>query len=574
MPIIQIQNAVYRYSSADGKQLPPAVDGVSLCVEEGEFLAVLGANGCGKSTLAKLMNGILLPQSGQVLAAGFSTADDDALNDVRRNVGLVFQNPDNQIVSTIVEEDCAFGPENLGVPPHEIRSRVDWALRTVGLYEHRLREPHRLSGGQKQRLAIAGVLAMRPRVLVLDEPTAMLDPQGRREVMATLRQLRDEYGMTIIMVTHYMNEAAQATRVLVMEQGKIVLDGSPREIFSQRERLEQAGLSLPQSAELSLLLREKIPDFPLCLSPEDCADALSGVPFDISEKPGSAKPAGTTEPIMECRGLSHSYTQNSKEGVAAISGIDFELLKGECLGLIGHTGSGKSTLIQHLNALLQPTQGLVLLEGKDINESKKSRRAARFAVGLCFQYPENQLFAETVRDDIAFGPQNQGLTGKELEKRVELAAERVGLSSALLAKSPFELSGGEKRRAALAGVMAMEPRILVLDEPAAGLDPKGKLQLRQTLSRYREETGCTVVLVSHAMEEIAALCDRVLVLCGGERVLLGGIDEVFARGGELEALGLELPEITRIFTLLKLQAAVYTPQAAFSLLKGGLGNAL
>ncbi|MDR1409817.1 MAG: energy-coupling factor transporter ATPase [Oscillospiraceae bacterium] len=580
MSILEIQNVAYHYcnasgDNADAQPTPPAVDGVSLCVEEGEFLAVLGANGSGKSTLAKLMNGILLPGGGKVIAAGYDTADEGHLIDVRRQIGLVFQNPDNQIVSAIVEEDCAFGPENLGVPPDEIRQRVDWALKAVGLYEHRMREPHKLSGGQKQRLAIAGILAMRPRVLVLDEPTAMLDPQGRREVLEALQALCKKHGMAVIMITHYMNEAATAERVIVMECGKITLEGTPQEVFAQRDKLMHAGLSLPQSAELSLRLREKVPGLPLCLTPEDCAKAIVSHAQEIHLgehiNASHSHTAQSNDTQLSAVDLTHYYNQNSKEEVAAIHGISLQIRKGECLGIIGHTGSGKSTLIQHFNALLRPSSGSILLDGTDINESKKSRKAARFAVGLCFQYPENQLFAETVQEDIAFGPRNQGLGQEEIAERVDKAAERAGLLPELLTKSPFDLSGGEKRRAALAGVMAMEPRVLVLDEPAAGLDPRGKMHLRETLARYRQETGCTVVLVSHAMEEVAALCDRVLVLDHGETSLLGTVDEIYAQGEKLTGLGLELPEITRIFALLKVQSydvptVVYTPEQAAKIL--------
>ncbi|MDR3344917.1 MAG: energy-coupling factor transporter ATPase [Oscillospiraceae bacterium] len=574
MPILEIRNVLYRYPGTEGENSLPAVDGVSLCVGEGEFVAILGANGSGKSTLAKLMNGILLPESGKILAHGFDTADEEHLNDIRRSIGLVFQNPDNQIVSTIAEEDCAFGPENLGVPPEEIRRRVDWALKAVGLYEQRMREPHKLSGGQKQRLAIAGVLAMRPRLLVLDEPTAMLDPGGRQEVLNTLQALRKEHGMAVIIITHYMNEAAAAERVVVMEHGKITLEGTPQEVFARRTEVESAGLRLPQSAELSLLLRGSVPEFPLCLTPDECAReiiaAAPGIAYNAPALPPSA-PA-KNEIVLKTQQLTHRYAQNSKEtAAAAISGVDLDIYQGECLGIIGHTGSGKSTLIQHFNALLQPSSGSVLLNGADINESKKSRRAARFAAGLCFQYPESQLFAETVREDIAFGPANLGLERGEIAVRVNKAAELVGLSPELLEKSPFDLSGGEKRRAALAGVMAMEPQVLVLDEPAAGLDPKGKLNLRKTLLRYRKETGCTVVLVSHAMEEIAALCDRVLVLDHGEAVMLGTVDEVYSQGGKLAEMQLELPEITRIFALLQAEgfdvpAPVYTPEQAATIL--------
>ena len=253
---------------------------------------------------------------------------------------------------------------------------------------------------------------------------------------------------------------------------------------------------------------------------------------------------------IEFKNVTHEYNQKTTYSQHGISNVSLSLETGKIYAVIGPTGSGKSTFIQHFNALLQPTSGAVLLDGKDINENKKTQRNSRFKIGLCFQYPENQLFAETIREDIAFGPQNQGLKNEAIDERVNTTTERVGLDSELLEKSPFDLSGGEKRRVALAGVIAMQPQILVLDEPAAGLDPKGKQRLRETITRYREETNCTVVIVSHAMEEIAALCDRVLVLDHGKSAMLGTVDEIFTLGDRLTELGLELPEILQIHELL------------------------
>ena len=232
------------------------VDGVDILVRRGEFLAVLGHNGSGKSTLAKHFNAVLLPRMGRVLVDGMDTADEDHLYDIRQTVGMVFQNPDNQIVATVVEEDVAFALENMGVEPSEIRRRVDEALKSVGMYEYREHAPHQLSGGQKQRIAIAGVIAMRPKCIVLDEPTAMLDPKGRREVMTTLRQLNKEYGITVILITHYMDEAAQCDRVLVMDKGNLILEGLPNQVFSKVELLKSVGLDVPQVTELMYELRQ------------------------------------------------------------------------------------------------------------------------------------------------------------------------------------------------------------------------------------------------------------------------------------------------------------------------------
>ncbi len=275
--IIELRDVSFRYEHAsDRPEGPPAVDGVSLCIEEGEFVAILGHNGSGKSTLAKLMSAIVLPASGQVTVGGFDTRDESRLFDVRKTAGMVFQNPDNQIVATVVEEDVAFAPENMGLPPAEIRRRVDGALDAVGMREFARHAPHLLSGGQKQRIAIAGVLAMQPRVIVMDEPTAMLDPLGRQEVMRTVLRLNRETGMTVVLITHHMDEAAQAQRVVVMDHGHVLLNGPPQEIFARVDELRGCSLAPPQTvALLDGINRACGAHLPLqALSVEQCADAI------------------------------------------------------------------------------------------------------------------------------------------------------------------------------------------------------------------------------------------------------------------------------------------------------------
>lgn len=277
MAMLTAQDVRFQYEYPDE---PPAVvlDGINLTVEKGSFVALLGHNGSGKSTLAKHFNALLLPSGGQVLVEDINTADEDRVYDIRRKVGMVLQNPDNQMVSTIVEEDVAFGPENLGVEPAEIRRRVDDALKMVGMYDYRRHTPHKLSGGQKQRVAIAGVLAMQPDCLVLDEPTAMLDPQGRMEVMDTLQRLNREQGITIVLITHYMEEAVKAGRVVVMDEGHIIMDGTPAEVFSKVEALQAAELDVPQPTELCDTLRKAGIDLPTdVLTVEDCVQALAAL---------------------------------------------------------------------------------------------------------------------------------------------------------------------------------------------------------------------------------------------------------------------------------------------------------
>lgn len=274
--IIQFKDVTFSYDTEE-ENVPARkfIEKFNLAIEEGQFLAVLGRNGCGKSTVAKLINGILVPTEGKVTVEGMDTSDEEKTVDIRRTVGMVFQNPDNQIVATIVEDDVAFGPENLGVEPNEIRKAVDNALKAVGMYEFRKREPHRLSGGQKQRVAIAGVIAMNTKCIVMDEPTAMLDPQGRKEVIDTVMKLNKDYGITVILITHYMDEAVKADRVVVMDNGNIALDGTPKEVFRNVEKIKSLGLDVPQASELAYRLRKKgmkLPDD--ILDENECAAAI------------------------------------------------------------------------------------------------------------------------------------------------------------------------------------------------------------------------------------------------------------------------------------------------------------
>ena len=273
--IISVEHLAYTYPGMDDVPGVPVFEDMNLQIQEGSFVAILGTNGCGKSTLAKHFNSILLPTGGKVYVCGIDTSNEDRIMTVRHNVGMVFQNPDNQIVANVVEEDVAFGPENLGISSPEIRRRVDSALKQVGMYEYREHAPHLLSGGQKQRIAIAGIIAMEPKCIVLDEPTAMLDPRGRREVIDTIGRLNREKGITVVLITHHMDEAAKADRVVVLNKGKVAADGTPRQVFSQVELLHEIGLASPETVELCWELNRQGCSLPLdALEPEECAQAL------------------------------------------------------------------------------------------------------------------------------------------------------------------------------------------------------------------------------------------------------------------------------------------------------------
>lgn len=510
-----------------------ALDDVTLEVCRGERVCVLGANGSGKSTLASVICGLLAPDEGDVELAGHAVCtggvpDLAAYRDARRQLGLVFQNPDDQIVTSVVADDVAFGPENLGVPRAQISVRVARELRRVAMEKYAHADPSRLSGGQRQRVCIAGALAMEPAVLVLDEPSSLLDVRGRAAIMRVMGRLAAA-GATLVHVTHFMDEALAADRVVVMQHGHVALEGTPDEVFAAKNAqvIEALGLEMPFEARLAVALRQA--------GAAGGAIAAPGAPSD--EKPAAcAACAHTAEPLaILARDLVFSYGPDAQ----ALDGVSLEVPVRATTAIVGQTGSGKSTLLRLLCGLEAADAGSLTVCG--INAAtKRGRRQVRRAVGYVMQHPERQLFAQTVAEDVAFGPRNQGLSAAEVEGRVAHALDLVGLADRRDA-SPFELSGGQQRLAAIAGVLAMEPELLVLDEPTAGLDPRGRARLR-TLMADLAAHGVTLLQVTHSMED-AARADHVVVLDQSHVLTAGTPAEVFCPANEpqLTAVGLGLP---------------------------------
>lgn len=562
MGIVKTDNLVYEYirrdENGDKIGVKRAIDGVSLNVEKGQFIAVLGHNGSGKSTFAKQLNALLIPTGGTVVVCGMDTRDDGQTWEIRKSAGMVFQNPDNQIIATIVEDDVAFGPENIGIPTEEIGRRVDESLRAVGMLERRKDSPNHLSGGQKQRVAVAGILAMKPQCIILDEPTAMLDPNGRKEVLKTIRRLNREEGITVIHITHYMSEVTEADVVFVMDHGKIAMQGTPKEIFSQVEELQRLGLDAPQATILAHRLRQGgIPLPEGILSAEGFVEAYRAlpeqyrvpdpyrnIPEHIEESVTELK--NEEAPLLELRNVSYVYSPKTAYEKQAVKEVSLQIRQGEFVCLIGHTGSGKSTLIQMLNGLEKPTSGTVLFRGQDIHEKGYNRRELRGKVGLVFQYPEHQLFESTVLRDVCFGPKNLGLSAEEQKTRAEQALRLVGVDEEFWNDSPLALSGGQKRRVAIAGVLAMHPEVLILDEPTAGLDPQGRDEILSEIARIRREAGITVVLVSHSMEDVAGYANWVHVMDRGSLLYAGKPAVVFSHMENLRKVGLDVPQVTAI----------------------------
>lgn len=579
--MIECRGVSFSYDGA-----APALDGVNLNIGDGEFFCILGGNGSGKSTFAKHLNALLQPDAGTVRINGMDASDPELVYDIRSTAGMVFQNPDDQLVATLVEDDVAFGPENLGVPSAQIAQRVREALKGVGLVGFERHETHALSGGQKQRVALAGVLAMEPRVLILDEASSMLDPRGRKGLMKACHALH-ERGMTIVMITHFMEEAAEADRVAVFQAGRVAMLGTPEEILTRADELAQLNLDMPASCCLGRTLRAK--GVSVCAQVRE-ADMVAEIAQAYAERSGSdiagqpsasdshvldngssaADGIAASEPVIEILHLSHSYSLSARErrrwrkrsttadasskqalwgndpnSPWALRDVTLTVRRGEFLGLAGHTGSGKSTLVQHLNGLIRPQEGSVYALGLDLS-NKKDAAAVKAKVGVVFQYPERQLFAETVAQDVAFGPRNLGLPQDEVARRVASSLARVGLDLAAIGdKSPFELSGGQQRRVAFAGVLAMEPEVLVLDEPMAGLDPAARRDFLGLIGRLHRE-GLTVVMVSHSMDDLANCCDRMVVMNEGAVFAEGAPAQVFAHADELKSIGLGVPAAQRM----------------------------
>ena len=556
----------YKKRDVDGNVIATEeiLKGVDLTIKKGEFIALLGRNGSGKTTFSKQLNAILRPSEGTVTVDEMGTRDAEKLYEIRQHVGMVFQNPDNQMVAANVEEEVAFGPENLGMESDTIVARVKQALEQVRMWKRRKTAPNHLSGGQKQRIAIAGILAMHPDYIVLDEPTAMLDPKGRKEVMEALQRLNQEQEMTVILITHDMEEAALASRVILLADGQMRFDGRPEKFFGADALLAEMGMEAPLSYRVRKLidsdvLEKKIGDARVEEATIDKREKVAeydktGREWEASSelvdkkknKKAEAETDEKNQDLLSLQHVSYIYSPGTAYEKVALDDVNLSLGKGEIVGLAGHTGSGKSTMIQLLNGLLKPTSGTVTFEGKDIHAKGYSGNYLRSKVGMVFQYPEHQMICDTVWEDVAFGPSKQGLTGEACETRVEEALRFVDLPEKYYQASPLQLSGGQKRRVAIAGVLAMHPEYIILDEPAAGLDAAGKREIFDRIRRMSREQGIGVLLVSHSMEDLAEYADRIIVLDDGKKILDDRPAQIFAKRETLADCGLDVPETVKL----------------------------
>ncbi len=583
MSFIEFDSAVFSWPGSPR----PAIRGLSFRIDEGEYVAIVGRNGSGKSSLLRLMNGLRHVDAGSVRVDGLDAADSANARALRSTLVLVFQSPPDQIVSTVVEEDVAFGPGNLAIDRAEIRRRVDEALAVVGLEAERKSPPHFLSAGQQQRLAVAGALAMRPRCIAFDEATAMLDPPSRQAMLDLMDRLNAE-GVTIIHVTHDMSEAARAGRILMLDEGLLVRDAPPEAFFAKDgEVLESFGLPpaialartmgfepricetaggcarlLADSIGKGLLQRPGAATAGAGAAPGGAIPAARGVGAAIDGAVASgaipaARGAGASgagaaiggagagsnqqppAPAFSLERLGYSYLRGTVNERRALSDISFVVPQGSVVALVGHTGSGKSTILQLLNSLALPSSGRILAFGRDPCEPKADLRALRMRAPLAVQRPESALFEPYSADDVAFGPKNQGLSGRALVERVREAMQKVGLPyENYRDRSTRSLSGGEKRRLALAGVLALDPEAILLDEPTQALDPAGKAAIMALITSFAA-TGKTVVFSTHSMDE-AVRADMVAVLRGGALLAFGPPGEIFGNNYD-EAWGIGRP---------------------------------
>lgn len=577
MSIIKARNVKYkvRIKNENNEVIEEKkiLDDLNIEVEPGDFIAILGHNGSGKSTFAKHLNALLLPDEGNIYIDGDDTKSVEELWKIREKCGMVFQNPDNQIVGVTVEEDVGFGPENLGVKTEKIWDRIKDSLTKVDMYKYRKKSPNHLSGGQKQRVAIASSLAMKPKCIVLDEPTAMLDPQGRKEVMDIIKSLNENENITVILITHHMNEAIMAKKVVVIDDGKIALQGTPREVFSNVEQIKKLKLDMPQIMELSyelykcgkfgrydiLTIDEFVKEIEKISNSQNDKDIADKEDAKDKEDANDIEDTEDTEdtrnksiePILSLKNVCLKYEENTSMEVKALDDISLDIYNDEFIGIIGHTGSGKSSLVQVMNGLIKANGGEVTYKGENIQDKSFDKKRLHLDVGLVFQYPESQLFEETVLKDVMFGPLNKGMSEEEAKEAAKEALEMLGIGENYYNDSPFELSGGEKRRIAIAGVLAMNPEIIILDEPTAGLDPMSRNNLLNSLKRLQTDKEKTIIIVSHNMEDMANYVERLIVMNDG-RVVFDDIKKnVFKYVGQLEQIGLDVPEVTKAMNVLK-----------------------
>lgn len=543
--LIQIDNLHYRPESLNA-ELPDILRGISMTINQGEFIAIIGANGSGKTTFIKHINSLLLPTQGRVIIDGFNSGLPENRRIIRQLVGMVFQNPEDQIVASTVEEDIAFGLENLNLPTEEIIERVTEQLAFADLLAGAKRPPHLLSGGQIQKLALAGVLARRPKIILLDEPTSMLDSRTRETFLNKIIQLHKQ-GLTIIYVTHHMEEAVYADRVLIMNQGMVIKSGSPREIFIQSNNLHEMGVEKPEIVRLAENFRSmgwnispNVLTFDQLTAELPHYDLAQTTPTQVSE----GLPQEILAKIIKIQGLHYTYLADTPLAKHALWGVDLEVSTGSIHGIAGANGSGKSTLLQHINGILQPSKGSIEVCGLDLVQPTVSLLEVIRNVGLVFQNPESQFFEVFVGDEIAYGPKQFQMDN--LRERVRQAMAMVGLNFESFKDRRLQtLSGGEKRKVAIASTLVLDQEILLFDEPIAGMDPQARDDLLALINRLNLQ-GKTIIITSHRLEELARMTKQLSIVLRGRVERTGLTSDILSDVETIQNSQLSPPLLTKV----------------------------
>ena len=508
-----------------------AIRGISFNAAPGDLVVVAGRNGSGKSTFARILNRLLVPIEGRTEIFGMDASEEENKYRIRSKVGMVFQNPDDQFVGSIVEEEVAFGAENLSMPEGKLKMRVEQALKDVGLApaEFGGRRLEELSGGEKQKVAVAGILAMGTECVVLDEATSMLDPVSERELMAVLKRLALESRLIVILITHNMEELTSADYIYVMDRGRIVLKGKKSSVLADGASLKKYGLSLPKTCELAsgiksagLIRTDALYDI------HSLADRIMKEHMYVFKGDGTFPPVKRTKrKIRPVNAVIMNEASCSYGKKQVITDVSCAVAKGEYVAVVGGTGAGKSTLLKMMMGLKAAKPGMVYVDGLDVNDKGTDMKLLNRKMGYLFQFPEHQLFLRNVYEDVLFGPMNLGVSEVEAQKRAYECIELVGLPQDVYDLPMYKLSGGMKKRAALAGVLAMEPEYLILDEPTAGLDPEGAAEFMALIDALHKDAGITIIMAAHDMELVAAYADTVIVLNEGRVIYEGVPAEVF-----------------------------------------------
>ncbi len=583
--IVEVKDLTFTYAASEDK----ALKGITLDIERGEYVAIVGANGAGKTTFCLHINGVLPVvlggrMGGRILVLGREPCDHHVY-DIAQNVGMVLQDPEAQLFSADILSEVAFAAENRGIPREEMRKLIDWALDVVRLKEYIGGFSAKLSGGQKQRLAIAANLVIRPEILVLDEPTSQLDPVGTSEVFATLRDLNEDVGMTIIVATHKCDQISYfADKIVVLEEGNLILEDTPRKVFFQVPRLRTALVHVPDVAELDYQIRTRLNGGPASASVQGEAN----VTLDEAHKAiaayieaGKLHPSGSFEVglgrsvpeeienehadvILDIENVSFRYSEGAP---LALSDVSLSVKRGEVIGIIGQNGAGKTTLMKCITGLLKPTAGRICINDQDV-AGLDALKIAKLA-GLILQNPDNQLFQMSSEEEIAFGLNNLGLDDDEIKRRIDEVLELTGME-AYRELYPFKLSLGDRRKLAVASIYAMHPSILIFDEPTTGQDFAGRYQLSDLAIRLNR-LGATIIMISHDMSLIARYTQRTLVM-GKSKILLDGpTREVFSQTDVLDSTFLEPPPAIQLAQELErfgVPANILTVEELFNALTG------